>query len=159
MKDTQAHRHTPSVIATDSRGLPVRQVAYLRAIADAPVETLITRLRHDTAGHLLEKQDPRLSIASQVTVFALSGQPLKVKSVDAGMSVVLPGQSGEELQRWNARGNHWLTTYDNHLRPLTVEQNGAPDIEARKGHWVGLGGQGPVCRAGHKGDSRDTRYS
>jgi len=123
------HLRTPSVTANDGRGLALRQIAYLRTVPDGPVDTLITRLRNDVAGHPIEQQDPRLSVAGQITVFALSGQPLKVRSVDAGTNVVLPGRSGEVLQRWDARDNHRFTTYDHQLRPLNVRENGTPDIE------------------------------
>ncbi|MFP0193791.1 RHS repeat-associated core domain-containing protein [Pseudomonas sp. PHC1] len=123
------HRHTPSLIVNDGRGLPIRQVAYLRAIAGAPVETLITRLRHDNAGRLVEQQDPRLSVPNFVNVFGLSEQPLKVDSVDAGPSLTLSGLAGEELQRWDARGNHWRTTYDDQLRAVRLDANATADVE------------------------------
>ncbi len=123
------HRHTPSLIANDGRGLPVRQVAYLRAIADAPVETLITRLHHDTAGRWVEQRDPRLSVANFVNVFGLSDQPLKIVSVDADTSLILPGLAGEELQRWDARGNHWRTTFDSQLRAVRLDVNAMPGVE------------------------------
>jgi len=121
--------YTPSVSATHPQGQAIRQIAYLRKVAGEDAQALITRQHHDVGGRTVTERDPRLSIASQVTVFALSGQPLRVQSVDAGTSLVLPGRSGEETRRWDARGNHWLTTYDNQLRPLTVEENGTPDIE------------------------------
>lgn len=123
------HRHTPSLIVNDGRGLPIRQVAYLRAIAGAPVETLITRLRHDNAGRLVEQQDPRLSVPNFVKLFGLSEQSLKVDSVDAGPSLTLPGLAGEELQRWDARGNHRCTTYDDQLRALRLDVNAMPGAE------------------------------
>ncbi len=123
------HRHTPSLIVNDGRGLPIRQVAYLRAIAGAPVETLITRLRHDNAGRLVEQQDPRLSVPNFVNVFGLSEQPLKVDSVDAGPSLTLSGLAGEELQRWDARGNHWRTTYDDQLRAVRLDVNAMAGVE------------------------------
>lgn len=117
------HRQTPSLTAFDSRGLPVRQVEYLRTVSDSPVQGLITRLRHDAAGYLLEQLDPRLSIPNLVNVFGLSDQPLKVDSVDAGPSLLLPGLAGEEQQRWDAMGNHWHTHYDRQLRPISIHED------------------------------------
>ncbi|MGY2438689.1 RHS repeat-associated core domain-containing protein [Pseudomonas sp. SDO52101_S400] len=127
--DSSVHRHTPSLIVNDGRGLPVRQVAYLRSVAGAPVEALITRLRHDTAGRLVEQQDPRLSVPNLVNAFGLSDQPLKVDSVDAGRNLILPGLAGEELQRWDARGNHWRTTFDDLLRVVRLDVNAITGVE------------------------------
>ena len=107
----------------------MRQVAYLRTVADVPVETLITRLRHDNAGRLIEQQDPRLSVPNLVNVFGLSEQPLKVDSVDAGPSLTLPGLAGEELQRWDARGNLWCTTFDDQLRAVRLDVNAMAGVE------------------------------
>ena len=107
----------------------MRQVAYLRTVAGTSVETLITRQRHDAAGRLVEQRDPRLSLPNLVTVFRLDGQPLKVDSVDAGPSLVLPGLAGEERRRWDARGNHWRTTYDDQLRAVAIQENTVPEVE------------------------------
>lgn len=58
--EANVHRHTPTLMAIDSRGLPVRQVAYLRNVADGAVQALITRQLHDVAGRMTEQWDPRL---------------------------------------------------------------------------------------------------
>ena len=128
---TSVHWRTPNLTVIDSRGLSIRQVAYLRKVAAAPVETLIGRQRYDVAGRLLEQWDPRLFgvVPNMATVYRLSGEPLKVDSVDAGWRLSLPGLSGEELQRWDQRGSHWRTTYDRQLRPIAVEENGQPNVE------------------------------
>lgn len=126
---SSVHHRTPSLTATDSRGLPVRQIAYLRTVAGDPVQGLITRLQYDAAGRPIEQRDPRLSVPNMVSVFALSGQPLKADSVDAGPSLILPGLAGEERQRWDARGNHWRTTYDDQLRPVSIDENALPAVE------------------------------
>uniref|UniRef100_UPI0038621838 RHS repeat domain-containing protein n=1 Tax=Pseudomonas sp. TaxID=306 RepID=UPI0038621838 len=128
---TTVHWRTPNVTAIDSRGLPIRQIAYLRKVVGGPLETLITRQRHDAAGRLLEQSDPRLFgvVSNLATVYRLSGEPLKVDSVDAGWRLSLPGLAGERLQRWDQRGSHWRTTYDPQLRPLAIEENGQPDVE------------------------------
>jgi len=116
------HLHSPSLSAFDSRGLPVRQVAYLRTVPDGPVQAFITRVRHDAAGHPLEQFDARLTAPNLMNVFGLSVRPLKVDSVDAGPSLVLPGPAGEEQQRWDAMGNHWRTLFDRRLRPISIEE-------------------------------------
>jgi insecticidal toxin complex protein TccC len=146
VKDDGIHRFTPSVTAQDSRALTVRNVSYLRAVAGAEAEALITRQRHNAAGRQTEQWDPRLSDAGTtpnlVTVHTLSGAPLSVDSVDAGWRLSLPGMAGQSLERWDARGNHWLTTYDQQLRVLndaTADQSSVEtftyaDASADSGH-------------------------
>ena len=128
---TSVDWRTPNLTVIDSRGLPIRQVAYLRKVAAGPVEPMIGRQRYDVAGRLLEQWDPRLFgiVPNMSSVYGLSGEPLKVESVDAGWRLSLPGLAGEELQRWDQRGNHWRTTYDRQLRPIAVEENGQPNVE------------------------------
>ena len=129
--DSSVHRRTPSLTVHESRGLMVRQVAYLRAVAGSPVETLITRHRYDVAGRMVEQSDPRLfgTVPNLTTVYHLSGEPLKVNSVDAGWRLSLPGVAGEQLQHWDQRGSHWRTTYDALLRPIAIEENSKPNVE------------------------------
>jgi insecticidal toxin complex protein TccC len=129
--DLTVHRNTPSVTAYDGRGLAVRQVAYLRKSTGAPLETLITRQRHDVAGRAVEHWDPRLygSRSNLTTVHGLAGQALKVNSVDSGWRLSLFGVAGEVLSRWDERGNQWRNTYDDQLRMLTVEVNAQPNVE------------------------------
>ncbi|WP_283181484.1 RHS repeat domain-containing protein [Pseudomonas svalbardensis] len=125
------HRRTPDITTHDGRGLPIRQIKYLRKVAAGPVETLITRQHYDAAGRLLEQSDPRLFgvVPNLITVYRLSGERLKVDSVDAGWRLSLAGLAGETLQRWDQRGSHWRTTYDALLRPLSIEENGEPNVE------------------------------
>lgn len=115
------HWRTPALTAHDSRGLPVRQVAYLRNVAEDTPVPLLTRQQHDAAGRLTAQWDPRLPVASRLTLYDLGGEPLQIDSVDAGMRLTLPGLAGEALERWDARGNHWRSTFDDQLRPLTRE--------------------------------------
>jgi len=128
---TSVNWRTPNLTVIDSRGLPIRQVGYLRKVAAGSVETLIGRQRYDAAGRLLEQSDPRLfGVAPNLaTVYSLSGEPLKVDSVDAGWRLSLPGLAGEALQRWDQRGSHWRTTYDRLLRPIAIEENDEPNVE------------------------------
>ncbi|WP_448725041.1 RHS repeat-associated core domain-containing protein [Pseudomonas farris] len=123
------HRRTPSLNVIDGRGLPIRQIAYLRTVAGETATALVTRQQHDAAGHLVAQWDPRLSRPNLATVYGLGGEPLKVDSVDAGWRLNLPGLAGQALERWDARGSHWRTTYDDQLRMLTVEENAQPDVE------------------------------
>jgi len=123
------NRRTPSVIARDGRGLPVRQIAYLRTLATDPALALVTRQLHDVAGRTVAQQDPRLTTPNITRVHGLRGEPLKIASVDAGWRLTLPGLAGEILQRWDQRGSHWRMTYDPQMRPVAVEENARPDVE------------------------------
>ena len=123
------HRRTPSLSVRDGRGLPIRQIAYLRSFTAETATALATRQQHNAAGRLTEQWDPRLSRPNIVTIYSLSGKPLKVDSVDAGWRLSLPGLAGEALARWDARGNHWRTTYDNQLRVIALEENTQPNVE------------------------------
>ncbi|AHL35703.1 toxin [Pseudomonas brassicacearum] len=127
------HARTPNVVAVDGRGLPTRQVAYLRSQACESAVALITRQRHNVIGHLVEQWDPRLfghgPKPNQATLHNLAGQPLHTDSVDAGWRLVLPGLAGKTWQRWDERGNHWRIAYDPQLRPVALEENGQADID------------------------------
>jgi insecticidal toxin complex protein TccC len=86
------HRHTPDIQAFDSRGLVVREIAYLRHPDDLHTHGLITRHRWDAHGFLAQSADPRLherglwSLRQQTD---LGGQVLCTRSADAGVSLVL----------------------------------------------------------------------
>ncbi|MDD1005144.1 RHS repeat-associated core domain-containing protein [Pseudomonas sp. TNT2022 ID642] len=123
------HRRTPALAVSDARGLPVRQVGYLRSVtADIP-DVLVTRQQHDDNGRLVEQWDPRLSAPCLTTVYNLNGAVLKSDSVDAGWRLTLPGLAGEPLQRWDERGSHRRTTFDEQLRVMEVEENGEPNVD------------------------------
>ncbi|TMU81715.1 toxin [Pseudomonas fluorescens] len=123
------HRRTPALAVSDARGLPVRQVAYLRSVAADTPESLVTRQVHDHAGRLVEQWDPRLSTPCLITGYGLNGAVLKSDSVDAGWRLNLPGLAGEPLQRWDQRKHHWRTTFDQQLRVVAVDENGEPDVD------------------------------
>ncbi|MHC8338425.1 RHS repeat-associated core domain-containing protein [Pseudomonas sp. HLT2-19-2] len=125
------HRNTPLLEVYDGRGLSIRQVAYLRKV-EASVESLITRQGYDVAGRVKTQCDPRLAGSPRpnlTNVHGLSGQAIKVDSVDAGWRLNLPGMAGEILQRWDERGNQWRNTYDEKLRLLTVDENAQTNVE------------------------------
>ncbi|MCE6979965.1 RHS repeat-associated core domain-containing protein [Pseudomonas frederiksbergensis] len=132
MSSTVDHR-TPTLTANDPRHLPVRQVAYLRKVANGPVQALITRQHFNAAGQQVALWDPRLFGSAirpnQSTVHGLTGTALKSVSADAGWGLSLNGLAGEALQRWDQRGNHWRTTYDELLRPVAVEENAQPNVD------------------------------
>ncbi|WP_392885193.1 RHS repeat-associated core domain-containing protein [Pseudomonas migulae] len=123
------HRKTPAIQAFDSRGLPVRQIAYWRDNAEDNPQLRITRQQHDVAGRQVAQWDPRLFASVQDanlrTIHSLSGKALRVDSVDAGWRLDLHGDAGQRLRSWDQRGSHWQTTYDDQLRPTVIrEQTG-----------------------------------
>lgn len=123
------HWRTPSLTVNDGRGLPIRQIGYLRSVAGEPAIALITRQGYDVTGRNVTQQDPRLTVPNLVMVHGLGGQVLKVDSVDAGWRLNLPGLAGEPLERWDERCSHWRTTFDTRLRVVTVEENGQADVD------------------------------
>ncbi|MGX9864299.1 toxin, partial [Pseudomonas moraviensis] len=123
------HRRTPALAVGDARGLPVRQVGYLRSVTDDTPKALVTRQQHDCAGRLVEQRDPRLSAPCLTTVYRLDGSAVKTDSVDAGWRLTLPGRAGEPLRRWDQRGSHWQTLFDEQLRVVAVGENGRPNVD------------------------------
>lgn len=130
MRAESLDESTPSLEVQDSRGLTVRHISYLRSLKGTSPTPLITRQRHNPAGQQIEQCDPRLfdagSAPNLATVYSLSGKPLIIDSVDAGWRLNLPGMAGQVLERWDARGHNWQTTYDEQLRVLresTVDQS------------------------------------
>ncbi|WP_332766432.1 RHS repeat-associated core domain-containing protein [Pseudomonas koreensis] len=123
---SHVHHRTPTLTATDSRGLTVRRVDYWRKNADDLPMTRTTCTEHDLAGRSVAQWDPRLPAPCLATVYSLSDQPLRTDSVDAGMRLSLPGRAGQTLQRWDGRGAVWLMTYDPQLRLLSVKNTATP---------------------------------
>lgn len=127
--NASVHRNTPSLAVIGPRGESIRTVEYLRRVASGPVQALVTRQQHDVAGRPVAQYDPRLVIPNTQTVFALNGQPLRTANVDSGTNATLPGLAGESLQTWDANGNHRRMIHDPQLRLVSLEENGAADIE------------------------------
>jgi insecticidal toxin complex protein TccC len=123
------HSGTPTLHSWDPRKLPVRTVGYLHTVTNDASTALISRQHHDPAGWLVEQWDPRLSVPCLTTAYRLDGEALKIDSVDAGWRLTLPGLAGEPLQRWDERGSHWHTTFDEQLRVMAVEENGEPNVD------------------------------
>ncbi|TDK50760.1 RHS repeat domain-containing protein [Pseudomonas moraviensis] len=117
------HWRTPSLAVIDCRGLPIRQVAYLRTLAEDTPSAFATCQRHDVAGRLVAQQDARLQVANTTTVYALNGAAVYTDSVDSGWRLVLPGLAGEPLERWDERGHHWQSTFDTQLRVTTLKED------------------------------------
>ena len=144
------HRKTPTINAVDSRGQPVRQVAYCRRNADETAQARITRQRHDTTGRQVAQWDPRRSgetpDANLTTVCSFSGKPLLVNSVDAGWRLSLPGAAGQVLRSWDQRGTQWRTTYDDQLRPTAIHEH-APDQDPRRVECLRYGDSSPESAA------------
>jgi insecticidal toxin complex protein TccC len=130
---TNVHARTPNVVAVDGRGLPVRQVAYLRSEASVAAVALIAHQQFDGAGRLAEQWDARLfghaPKANQSTIYNLMGEPLRIDSVDAGWRLILPGLASETLERWDARGNRWRMHHDSQLRPVALDENSDLNVE------------------------------
>lgn len=124
--NSHVHHRTPTLTATDSRGLTVRRVEYWRKSADDLPMSRITRMKQDLAGRSVAQWDPRLAGPCVVTVYSLADQPLRTDSVDAGMRLSLPGLAGQTLQRWDDRDAVWRMTYDRQLRPLSVNNSATP---------------------------------
>ncbi|MEN5304444.1 RHS repeat domain-containing protein [Pseudomonas sp. TWI628] len=95
------YRNTPTVMAHESRGLAVREIAFYRH-PDPLDETQvrITGHRFTASGFLKQSADPRLAdqgLASFIYTCDLRGNALHTRSVDAGTSVNLKDTAGRPL--------------------------------------------------------------
>ena len=121
------HVNTPQLAVIDSRGLPVRQVAYWRRdIVEVMPESRITVQQHDSVGRLVTQRDPRFlapaSRPNMTTVYSLSGQGLLTDSADAGWRLALPGEAGPVQTHWDGRGSHWQHEYDEQQRLIAIHE-------------------------------------
>jgi insecticidal toxin complex protein TccC len=134
-KCSSIHWQTPALKVRDSRQLTVREVRYLRSAESVEAQPLVTRQQYNPAGHQVEQRDPRLFDASTpanvATVYSLSAHPLRIDSVDAGWRLNLPGMAGQALERWDGRGNHWQTCFDEQLRVLSEATADSGHLETR----------------------------
>ncbi|WP_123424455.1 RHS repeat domain-containing protein [Pseudomonas brassicacearum] len=124
---------TPTILVSDPRGLALRTVQFHRRQANDALETRVTHQRYDAAGRAVVSRDPRLFTLAQTDasvpanlnqVFSLSGVPLATQSVDAGWQLALLGAGGQAVERWDGRGSHSLTEYDELRRPVAVHESG-----------------------------------
>ncbi|MCL6703675.1 RHS repeat-associated core domain-containing protein [Pseudomonas sp. T1.Ur] len=150
------HQYTPTLTATDPRGLVIRNVAYHRASAGVEPDAHIHRQTFGPSGLLLEQWDPRLfqlhrgrrdTGPAQCGVHSLSGQSLRTDSADAGWRVVLWGASGQRLDDWDGRGAHRQREYDRLLRPVAVYEKDAGEPALRCVERLGYGGDSADHRA------------
>ncbi|MEX5570181.1 RHS repeat-associated core domain-containing protein [Pseudomonas syringae] len=125
------HRHTPTLIVTDSRRLPIRSVSYYRGTLGDSSQARPERQQYDAAARPVARWDARLfrqltteplTRPNLSTVFSLTGAPLAINSVDAGCQVSLYGEAGQLLEHHDARGTHWTNRYDELLRPLAINE-------------------------------------
>lgn len=129
--NTDIHSHTPQLAVIDSRGLPVRQIAYWRQDAGELItQARVNRTVFDPAGRAIAQWDPRLfqdtsAPANLSTLHGLSGVELCTRSVDAGWRVNLLGEAGAPMQSWDGRGSRRSWEYDDQLRPLAVFEQAA----------------------------------
>ncbi len=108
MRATKLCKDTPSVVVRDNRGLTVRNVEYNRVIEGGERQLYITRHVFDASGELQSSADPRRALQSNSTPnFSykrmLSGQQVRMESVDAGTQVQL--QDARGLLIWSADSN------------------------------------------------------
>ncbi|MGF6557550.1 RHS repeat-associated protein [Pseudomonas sp. S30_BP2TU TE3576] len=128
------HRYTPSLTASDPRGLAVRAVGYWRDIDGVSPQARVNRAALDWAGRAIAQWDPRLFLDASAspnlqTIHALSGAVLCTNSVDAGLRVALLGEAGQSVHVWDSRGSQRWMQYDAWLRPVSVFEQ-AMDGEA-----------------------------
>ncbi len=119
------HRHTPTLTATDPRGLTLRSVGYCCIAQGGSAESRVNRTAHDAAGRAIAQWDPRLfrdasAPANLASVYSLSGKVLSTTSVDAGWRVSLLGEADQLEHSWDGRGSQRRMEYDTLLRPQAV---------------------------------------
>lgn len=119
---------TPTLVATDPRGLRLRTVGYCRQLAGDVAEARIERHAWNAAGQRQASRDPRHLTYLQET-HGLSGQTLFSDSMDAGWKLHLPGETGQPLFTWDARGSHWRLRCDELLRPVEIGETAADGSE------------------------------
>ncbi len=141
---------TPNLTATDSRGLPVRQIAYWRQDVSQR-EARATIQQHDAVGRLVAQQDPRLLVdasapANLVSIYSLSGKVLSTVSLDAGWRLSLSGEADQALLGWDGRGSQRWTEYDDQIRPIAAFEH-AVDAGFLCAERFAYGGDNPAFSA------------
>ncbi|WP_432218662.1 RHS repeat domain-containing protein [Pseudomonas kribbensis] len=127
------HEKTPTLIAFEPRGLPVRTVDYCRVIEGGPVEPRINRTLQDPAGRAVKHWDPRLWLsqtgdpltpANLTQVFALDATVIRSDSVDAGTQIELKGLATQTVFSRDSRQTQREIEHDNLLRPVAIFEEG-----------------------------------
>ncbi len=100
-------------------------MAYCRADGDEAPQAHITRQVFDAQGRDVAHFDPRFSLDGQVpnltSIHGLSAVERLTSRADAGWSVVLSGEAGQLLQRWDSRSSQ-QRSYDGLLRPIAITE-------------------------------------
>lgn len=125
---SQAYEHhwnTPSSIVIDGLGRTVEAVERnraKRANSNDPlpkIEEYRTRSIYDIRGNLLTVRDA-LGREAFCYVYDLANQPLRVKSIDAGIRRTVLDAAGNELERRDSKGALILQAYDVLNRPTDL---------------------------------------
>ncbi|QGA48276.1 RHS repeat-associated core domain-containing protein [Pseudomonas brassicacearum] len=134
--NARLHHKTPTLNAIDSRGLPVRQIAYYRRDVQEPSQARIAQQIFDAAGRQVAQRDPRLFAKATEgvnlqTVYSMSGKTLLLDNIDAGWRLYLPGDAGQISHCWDQRGTYRRTTYDTQLRMTAIHEQAAGEMPRR----------------------------
>ncbi|MDE9590246.1 RHS repeat protein, partial [Xenorhabdus bovienii] len=139
-EDIALHQKTPEVTVLDNRGLTVRELRYHRH-PNTPTTTdeRITRHRFTLAGQLAHSIDPRLFDLQQtdntvnpnmVYETALTGEVVRIRSVDAGNTLMLNDITGRPVLAINATGVTRTWQYEDDTlpgRPLSITEQPADE--------------------------------
>lgn len=68
--------------------------------------------------------------------------------------MLLPGDAGQVLERWDTRGGHWQTGYDERLRPLSIREAGRLAERFIYGAEEDVNRRGPLHRHDDEAGSR-----
>ncbi|MCP9266646.1 RHS repeat protein [Xenorhabdus sp. XENO-1] len=134
------HQKTPEVTVLDNRGLTVRELRYHRH-PNTPTTTdeRITRHRFTLAGQLSHSIDPRLFDLQQtdntvnpnmVYETALTGEVVRIRSVDAGNTLMLNDITGRPVLAINATEVTRTWQYEHETlpgRPLSITEQPADE--------------------------------
>ncbi|MDC9620637.1 RHS repeat protein [Xenorhabdus sp. XENO-7] len=134
------HQKTPEVTVLDNRGLTVRELRYHRhPDTPAKIDERITRHRFTLAGQLAHSIDPRLFDLQQtdntvnpnmVYETALTGEVVRIRSVDAGNTLMLNDITGRPVLAINATDVTRTWQYEHETlpgRPLSITEQPADE--------------------------------
>ena len=148
------HRNTPMLTAIDPRGRVLRKVVYHRRAPTDPAEPRITHQILDPSGRVTHIRDPRLfsmagrhpEIASQHTLYSLSGTPLLSDNNDAGLRLNLFAEAGYAVHHWDQEGHQRRLVYDDFLRPEQIFDQAYSEAECRTA-WFTYADASPASAA------------
>ncbi|MCG3470697.1 RHS repeat protein [Xenorhabdus bovienii] len=135
------HQKTPEVTVLDNRGLTVRELRYHRhPNTPATTDERITRHRFTLAGQLAHSIDPRLFDLQQtdstvnpnmVYETALTGEVVRIRSVDAGNTLMLNDITGRPVLAINATEVTRTWQYEHETlpgRPFSITEQPAGEV-------------------------------